>query len=249
MPRIAARTALGIGHGLLGACSRPPLGHRPVAVGALPDGEREPRTSGCVQRGGLQPRGVRRELEGRGHSSDRCDAEVVVHGYEDWVTGVYGGLREMLGRCDRRSARTGTLLLARDALGIKPLVRTTRGRFGFASDALTLIRTKGSRPATSIRTRLMHIWRSTMYRSPARDSAMSSTSRPVPTCAEPATARKPSVAGRRLRSRRHVPASASTWTRPMAFCATRSRASSRPTSMWGIPLGRDRLSADHELCG
>ena len=84
---------------------------------------------------------LRAELRRRGHQfATRCDAEVLVHGYEEWGTGVYGRLRGMWAAAIV-DERTGTLLLARDALGIKPLVRTTRGRFGFASDALTLIRT------------------------------------------------------------------------------------------------------------
>ena len=36
--------------------------------------------------------------------------------------------------------RSGRIVLARDALGIKPLVRTVGSRFAFASDAMSLVR-------------------------------------------------------------------------------------------------------------
>ncbi len=85
-------------------------------------------------------RELRRQLEQHGHrfSSD-CDAEVVVHGYEQWGTGVLSRLNGMFALA-LSDARTHELVLARDRLGIKPLVRTTRGRFAFASDVMSLVR-------------------------------------------------------------------------------------------------------------
>ena len=82
---------------------------------------------------------LRRELESRGHRfRTHCDAEVVLHGYEQWGAGVFPRLNGMfaLAIVDERS---GDVLLARDRLGIKPLVRTTGPRFAFASDAIALV--------------------------------------------------------------------------------------------------------------
>ena len=82
---------------------------------------------------------LRRDLEGRGHRfRTRCDAEVVLHGYEEWGIDVFPRLNGMfaLAIIDERN---GDVLLARDRLGIKPLVRTTGARFAFASDAIALV--------------------------------------------------------------------------------------------------------------
>jgi asparagine synthase (glutamine-hydrolysing) len=82
---------------------------------------------------------LRNELEGRGHRfRTRCDAEVVLHGYEQWGVDVFPRLNGMfaLAIVDQRS---GDVLLARDRLGIKPLVRTTGAPFAFASDAIALV--------------------------------------------------------------------------------------------------------------
>jgi asparagine synthase (glutamine-hydrolysing) len=82
---------------------------------------------------------LRDELEGRGHRfRTHCDAEVVLHGYEQWGVDVFPRLNGMfaLAIVDERS---GDVLLARDRLGIKPLVRTTGARFAFASDAIALV--------------------------------------------------------------------------------------------------------------
>lgn len=83
---------------------------------------------------------LRAELERLGHTfRTRCDAEVVVHGYEEWGEGVFARLNGMYALAIA-DARSGRLLLARDPLGIKPLVYTTGGRFGFGSDAIALVR-------------------------------------------------------------------------------------------------------------
>jgi asparagine synthase (glutamine-hydrolysing) len=82
---------------------------------------------------------LRKELEGRGHRfRTHCDAEVVLHGYEEWGDDLFPRLNGMfaLAIIDER---TGDLVLARDRLGIKPLVRTTGRRFAFASDAMALV--------------------------------------------------------------------------------------------------------------
>jgi asparagine synthase (glutamine-hydrolysing) len=82
---------------------------------------------------------LRKELEARGHRfRTRCDAEVVVHGYEEWGVRLFPRLNGMfaLAIVDERS---GDVVLARDQLGIKPLVRTTGARLAFASDAIALV--------------------------------------------------------------------------------------------------------------
>jgi asparagine synthase (glutamine-hydrolysing) len=82
---------------------------------------------------------LRRELEGRGHRfRTRCDAEVVLHGYEEWGAAVFPRLHGMFAVAIV-DERNGDVVLARDRLGIKPLVRTTGSRFAFSSDALALV--------------------------------------------------------------------------------------------------------------
>ncbi len=65
---------------------------------------------------------LRQELEAKGHrfSSDHCDTEVIVHGWEEWGYGLFPKLNGMFGLAiwDRRDR---TLVLARDRYGIKPL--------------------------------------------------------------------------------------------------------------------------------
>jgi asparagine synthase (glutamine-hydrolysing) len=82
---------------------------------------------------------LRKEFEARGHRfRTRCDAEVVLHGWEEWGVDVFPRLNGMfaLAIVDERC---GDVVLARDRLGIKPLVRTTGKRFAFSSDAMALV--------------------------------------------------------------------------------------------------------------
>lgn len=82
---------------------------------------------------------LQRELEALGHHfRTDCDAEVVVHGFEQWGPGVFRKLNGMyaLALVDDRK---GEITLARDATGIKPLVKTTGERFAFGSDAMALV--------------------------------------------------------------------------------------------------------------
>ncbi len=82
---------------------------------------------------------LRRKLEDRGHHfQTRCDAEVIIHGYEEWGTGVFSRLNGMFAVAII-DERRGEVVLTRDRLGIKPLVRTTGSRFAFASDTLALV--------------------------------------------------------------------------------------------------------------
>ena len=85
-------------------------------------------------------RALFRELSSLGHHfTTNCDAEVVLHGYEEWGIDVFRRLNGMfaIALLDERS---GELVLARDPLGVKPLVRTTAPPFAFGSDATSLVR-------------------------------------------------------------------------------------------------------------
>lgn len=82
---------------------------------------------------------LREELERRGHRfATECDAEAVLHGYEEWGDEVFGRLSGMFAVAID-DTRRGELILARDRFGIKPLVRTARAPFAFSSDAMSLV--------------------------------------------------------------------------------------------------------------
>ena len=71
---------------------------------------------------------MRAELEQRGHSfQTRSDTEVIIHGYKEWGTGVFGRLNGMFGVAiwDVKRQR---LVVARDAMGIKLGVLPRRQR-------------------------------------------------------------------------------------------------------------------------
>jgi asparagine synthase (glutamine-hydrolysing) len=82
---------------------------------------------------------LRSRLEAKGHRfRTLCDAEVMLHGYEEWGLDYFSQVDGMfaLALWDERKSE---LVLARDPLGIKPLVHTCTGRFAFASDAVALV--------------------------------------------------------------------------------------------------------------
>jgi asparagine synthase (glutamine-hydrolysing) len=84
-------------------------------------------------------REVRHQLERLGHRfATDCDAEVVVHAFEEWGIRAFERLDGMYAAAIHDEG-TGQLTLARDPLGIKPLVYTTAGRFAFSSDVLALV--------------------------------------------------------------------------------------------------------------
>ncbi|HET9788277.1 MAG TPA: asparagine synthase (glutamine-hydrolyzing), partial [Pyrinomonadaceae bacterium] len=92
---------------------------------------------------------LRQQLVDRGHTfRSRSDSEVVAHAYEEWGADCVDHLRGMfaLAVYDRRPSRRadssskGTLFLARDRLGIKPLYYYHDAqRLLFASEVRTLL--------------------------------------------------------------------------------------------------------------
>ena len=97
---------------------------------------------------------LRKQLEDRGHTfRTRADSEVVVHGYEEWGPQCVERFEGMFalavwdGRRATGDGQGGTLFLARDRLGIKPLYymaisnqqSANSQRFLFASEVRTLL--------------------------------------------------------------------------------------------------------------
>ena len=120
---------IGLGHRRLSiidlsAAGRQPMGNEDGTVWVTFNGE-------IYNFGDLRP-----ELAAAGHRfRSRTDTEVLVHGYEAWgAEGLLDRLRGMFALAVW-DARTGTLVLARDPLGKKPLfyARTPRGLV-FASE-------------------------------------------------------------------------------------------------------------------
>jgi asparagine synthase (glutamine-hydrolysing) len=78
---------------------------------------------------------LRAELEEKGHRfRTRSDTEVIIHGYKAWDMGVFERLNGMFGLAiwDTRCRR---LIVARDAMGIKPLYyRDVNGAVTFGSE-------------------------------------------------------------------------------------------------------------------
>ncbi len=78
---------------------------------------------------------LRAELEQRGHRfRTRSDTEVIVHGYKEWGTDLFGRLNGMFGLAiwDVKRQR---LVVARDAMGIKLVYfSTANGRLTFGSE-------------------------------------------------------------------------------------------------------------------
>ena len=70
---------------------------------------------------------LREELESRGHRfRTRSDTEIVVHGYREWGTNVFDRLNGMFGVAIWDASRQ-RLVVARDAMGIKPVYYAIRG--------------------------------------------------------------------------------------------------------------------------
>jgi asparagine synthase (glutamine-hydrolysing) len=91
---------------------------------------------------------LREELRQLGHRfSSQTDAEVVLHGYEEWGHGVLSRLKGMFafGIWDQKRKN---LFLARDRFGIKPLYYgRLNGSFQFASEIKAMLHGETRRPA------------------------------------------------------------------------------------------------------
>jgi asparagine synthase (glutamine-hydrolysing) len=108
-------------------------GHQPI--------HNEDRTVWTVFNGEIYNfRELRRELEAAGHHFyTATDTEAIVHAYEQWGAAAIGRLRGMFGLAIW-DARSRTLLLARDRIGIKPLhYAEVNGRLYFGSEIKSLL--------------------------------------------------------------------------------------------------------------
>jgi asparagine synthase (glutamine-hydrolysing) len=108
-------------------------GHQPI--------HNEDRTVWLVFNGEIYNfRELRRELEATGHRYyTSTDTESIVHAYEQWGTGAFGRLRGMFGLA-LWDARSRTLLLARDRVGIKPVhYAVAGGRLYFGSEIKSIL--------------------------------------------------------------------------------------------------------------
>jgi asparagine synthase (glutamine-hydrolysing) len=91
---------------------------------------------------------LRAELEQDGHRfQTNSDTEVIVHGYKQWGTDVFGRLNGMFGLAiwDTRRRR---LVIARDAMGIKLVYyRTAGGRLTFGSEIRAVLSAEDASPS------------------------------------------------------------------------------------------------------
>jgi len=125
------------------------LGHRRLAVidpagGRQPIGNEDGSVQAVVNGEIYNFRELRRRMESAGHRfRTQCDAEVIVHLYEDEGPAFLDHLNGMfaLALWDAKRRR---LLLARDRLGKKPLVyRVEPGRLLFASELKAILQVPG----------------------------------------------------------------------------------------------------------
>jgi asparagine synthase (glutamine-hydrolysing) len=92
-------------------------------------------------------RQLREDLESWGHRfQTRSDTEVIVYGYKQWGTGVFDRLNGMFGVCIWDAERQ-RLVLARDAMGIKPVYYAVQdGTVWFGSELRPIIAALRHRP-------------------------------------------------------------------------------------------------------
>ena len=123
------------------------LAHRRLAIIDLPGGGQpmwnEDDSVGVVFNGEIYNHGeLRRELEGCGHifKSDHSDTETLIHGFEQWGTGLLDRLNGMFAFCIYDRARR-QLFFARDRFGEKPLYYSLiSGGIAFASELKALLK-------------------------------------------------------------------------------------------------------------
>ena len=89
-------------------------------------------------------RELRAELEARGHQfTTHTDSEVLVHGFEEWKEDLLPRLRGMFGFAIWNRSE-GSLFLARDFFGIKPMHYTqAKGCFVYGSEIKSLLECPG----------------------------------------------------------------------------------------------------------
>ncbi|MEM9250778.1 MAG: asparagine synthase (glutamine-hydrolyzing) [Planctomycetota bacterium] len=132
------------GHGLL-VRDGVALGHRRLAIidvagGAQPMGNEDGQVQVSFNGEVYNFDELRRELIALGHRFvTQSDTEVIVHGYEQWGTGVVNRLRGMFAFAIADFTKQ-RLLLARDPFGIKPLFYGMVGSSWFFASELAAIR-------------------------------------------------------------------------------------------------------------
>ncbi|MEO8195845.1 MAG: asparagine synthase (glutamine-hydrolyzing) [Thermoanaerobaculia bacterium] len=130
---LSADARVGLGHRRLSFLDLTSAGHQPMPS--------EDERLWLTLNGEIyNHRELRQQLEARGHRfRSTCDAEVVLHGYEEWGADVLERLSGMFafGLWDEREQ---ALFLARDRFGIKPLYYFAGDdRLLFASEAKALL--------------------------------------------------------------------------------------------------------------
>ncbi len=130
---ISADGRVGLGHRRLAIVDLTPSGHQPMPS---EDGRLWLTLNGEI----YNHRELRSTLESRGHRfHSTCDAEVVLHGYEEWGVAVLPRLKGMFAFA-LWDVDAQELLLARDRFGIKPLYYfADSDRLLFASEAKGLL--------------------------------------------------------------------------------------------------------------
>ena len=117
---------------------------------------------------------LRDELTARGHRfRTRCDTEVLVHAYEEWGTGMLARLNGQFAFAilDRRD---GSILLARDRFGVRPLFYAVRNQaLYFASEVKAIFASGEVDPAPDLRglDEIFTFWAARGSRTPFRGVA------------------------------------------------------------------------------
>lgn len=131
--------SLGLGFRRLSIIDLSPAGHQPMS-----DPERR---TWVVFNGEIYNfRELRKELESHGREfRTQCDTEVIVQGYNQWGDGVLGRLNGMFGLAIWDEPRR-RLLVARDAMGIKPVYYALRdGTLFFGSEVRPVLEGLGEK--------------------------------------------------------------------------------------------------------